>query len=234
MRPDNQNQGGRRRLADRRGRCTKHMNPIRVFAVDDLAMVRHGLAAMLATEADMVWLGGARSGAEALRLAPPLAPDLLLVDQMLPQLDGVQTIAALRLALPQARFVMLTHSLEAEQARRAVAAGAIGFLHKAATAHELVSVIRSAMGGQPPPARPVTGTVTETRRSGPGADLTQRERELIALMARGMSNQDISSHVGIAMPTVKFHVTNILNKLGADNRTEAVLVALKHKLATLD
>jgi NarL family two-component system response regulator LiaR len=211
------------------------MEPTRVFVVDDHPMIRHGLAAMLRAESDIVWVGDASGGAEALQLAPPLAPDVVLMDLVMPQMDGVQAIALLRPMLPDTRFVVLTSLLDAAEARRAMAAGAAGFLLKNASSQELVTVIRTAMRGQ----RVLSPEITDAMMaSSPGktagADLTQRERELLALMARGLSNQDISTRLSIAMPTVKFHVTNILAKLHADNRTEAVLVALKSKLVSLE
>jgi len=211
------------------------MNPIRVFVVDDHPMIRHGLAAMIRAEREFEWVGDAADGAEALQTAPRLDPDLLLVDLVMPRLDGVATIAALRPRLPRARFVVLTSLLDPLEVKRAMEAGAHAYLLKNASAQELVTVMLSAIRGQRVFAPEVTDAMIEQSRSpSPGADLTQRERELLALMARGMSNQEISTLLAIAMPTVKFHVTNILAKLNADNRTEAVLTALRHKLVMLD
>jgi NarL family two-component system response regulator LiaR len=136
--------------------------------------------------------------------------------------------------LPKTRFLVLTSSMDPAEARRAMAAGAVGFLLKNASSQELVTVIRTAMRGQHVLAPEITDAMMATGRGKTTcSDLTQREPELLALMSRGLSNQDIVAP-SIAMPTVKFHVTNILAKLHADNRTEAVLVALKSKLVTLD
>jgi len=212
------------------------MDPIRVFVIDDHPMIRHGLAAMLAAERDMACVGGAASGAEALRSAPALRPDVVLVDLVMPDMDGVATIAALLPLLPKSRYLALATLLDPAEMRRANAAGACGHLLKNASTQELLSAIHGAHRGQrvsmpeSTDAQPKTGE----RTAPPGADLTQRERELLALMARGLSNQDISNALSIAMPTVKFHVTNILAKLHAENRTEAVLVALRHKLVRLE
>jgi NarL family two-component system response regulator LiaR len=130
---------------------------------------------------------------------------------------------------------VLTSVLDPIEVRRAVAAGAAGFLLKNASTQELVTVIKAAYRGQRVMAPEVTDALAASERSaGRGADLTQRERELLALMARGLSNLDISTTLSIAMPTVKFHVTNILAKLHADNRTEAVLIALRHRLVSLE
>lgn len=211
------------------------MEPIRVFVIDDHPMIRHGLAAMIRAEREFEWVGDAADGAEAVQTAPPLEPDLLLVDLVMPRLDGVATITALRPRLPRARFVVLTSLLDPAEVRRAMDAGANAYLLKNASAQELVTVMHSAVRGQRVFAPEVTDAMIEQSRSpAPGADLTQRERELLALMARGMSNQEISTLLAIAMPTVKFHVTNILAKLNADNRTEAVLTALRHKLVMLE
>jgi NarL family two-component system response regulator LiaR len=211
------------------------MEPIRVYVVDDHPMIRHGLAAMLRAESGIQWVGDAADGAEAVRSAPALAPDVVLMDLVMPRMDGVETITALRAALPRTHFIILTSLIDPAQARRAMAAGASGFLLKNASSQELVTVIRSAMRGQRVLAPEVTEALVATGRGGnTGADLTQRERELLALMARGLSNQEISTRLAIAMPTVKFHVTNILAKLHADNRTEAVLIALKNKLVALE
>lgn len=211
------------------------MESIRVFVVDDHPMIRHGLAAMLKAESGMQWVGDAADGTDALRLAPALAPDVVLMDLVMPRMDGVAAIAALKPVLPRTKFVILTSLLEPAEVRRAMDAGASGYLLKNASSQELVTVIQMAHKGHRVLAPEVTDALVASQKEPPpGSDLTQRERELLALMARGHSNQEISTQLSIAMPTVKFHVTNILAKLHADNRTEAVLVALKHKLVALE
>lgn len=209
--------------------------PLRVFVIDDHPMIRHGLAAMIKAEREFEWVGDAADGEEAVRLAPTLAPDLLLVDLVMPRLDGVATIRVLKPLLPKAHFVVLTSVLDPYEVKRAMEAGAGAYLLKNASTQELVTVMQTASRGQ----RVLAPEVSDALMSGdrtpmPGADLTHRERELLGLMARGLSNQEISNRLGIAMPTVKFHVTNILAKLHAGNRTEAVLTALKHRLVTLE
>ncbi len=211
------------------------MNPIRIFVVDDHPMIRHGLVSMLRSDSNLMWVGEAADGAEAVRLAPQAAPDVVLVDLVMPRMDGVAAITAMRPLLPNAKFLVLTSLLDASEVRRAMAAGASGFLLKNASPQELVNVIISAARGQRVMAPEVTDAlIADQRETRPGEVLTSRERELLALMATGLSNQEIATRLSIAMPTVKFHVTNILAKLHADNRTEAVLVALKHKLVTLE
>ncbi len=209
--------------------------PLRVFVIDDHPMIRHGLAAMIKAERDFEWVGDATDGEEAVRSAPAHSPDLLLVDMVMPRMDGVATIKALKPLLPSAHFVVLTSVLDPYEVKRAMEAGAGAYLLKNASTQELVTVMHTAMRGQRVLAPEVSDALMAGDRAPrPGSDLTQRERELLALMARGLSNQEISNRLGIAMPTVKFHVTNILAKLHADNRTEAVLTALKHKLVTLE
>lgn len=204
---------------------------ISVFIVDDHPMIRTGLAAMIAGESDFVFLGEAGHGADAVRMIPALQPDVVLMDLLMPQMDGIEAIRQLRPLVPQTRFLILTSLTEPGEVQRALAAGAVGYLTKTASAHELVNTIRAAFGGR----RVLSPEATEalinmSQGASPGSDLTQRERELLALMARGLSNQDISDQLRIALPTVKFHITNILSKLGVSNRTEAVLIALRHKL----
>ena len=215
---------------------TESMRPtIRVFVVDDHPMIRHGLAAMVQAERELQWVGDAATGEDALRMVPALRPDVVLMDLVMPQMDGIAAIAALRPLLPQTRFVVLTSLLEPSEVKRALDAGASSFLLKNASAQELITVIRATASGHRVLAPEITDAlIAGERRNCPGADLTHRERELLALMARGLSNQEISNRLAIAMPTVKFHVTNILAKLHADNRTEAVLTALKNKLVMLD
>jgi two-component system, NarL family, response regulator LiaR len=211
------------------------MEPIRVFVVDDHPMIRHGLEAMLRSDSNLLWVGDAHDGADAVRVAPGAAPDVVLMDLVMPRLDGIAAITALRPLLPRTHFVVLTSLLDPVEVRRAMAAGASGFLLKNASSQELVNVILTAARGQRVMAPEVTDAlIADGRERSPGSDLTGRERELLALMATGLSNQDIANRLSIAMPTVKFHVTNILAKLHADNRTEAVLIALKHRLVSLE
>jgi NarL family two-component system response regulator LiaR len=204
---------------------------IRVMVVDDHPMIRMGLKSMILAEDDFHFVGEAADGAEAVALAPGLSPDVVLMDLVMPRLDGVAATAALRKAVPGARVVILTSLVDAAEIKRAIEAGAAGYVLKDASSQELVTVIRSAHAGRRVLAPAATDALMAASQLGsPGADLTQRERELLALMTRGQSNQEIADTLAIAIPTVKFHITNILGKLGCDNRTEAVLLALKHKL----
>jgi two-component system, NarL family, response regulator LiaR len=204
---------------------------IRVFIVDDHPLIRTGLAGMIDAEPDFEHVGEAASGAEALQRLPLLKPDVVLMDLVMPGLDGIDAVAALSPRMPNTRFVILTSLADPDAVRRAMTAGACGFLLKTASAHDLVTVIRNAHAGRRVLGPEATDALFESsKRPLIGSDLTPRERELLALMARGMTNQAIVDELGVAMATVKFHVTNIHEKLGVENRTAAVLLALKHKL----
>lgn len=199
-------------------------------------MIRAGLASMIASEPDLLQVGEAGNGVEAVAMlsALPAAqhPHVVLMDLMMPRLDGIAAITQLRPRLPDTRFLILTSLVEPHEIRRAIEAGASGYLLKNASAHDLVATVRSTHAGRRVMAPEATDAmIADAQARTPGADLTQRERELLALMTRGLANQDIANALGIALPTVKFHITNILGKLQVDNRTEAVLVALKHRLA---
>jgi two-component system, NarL family, response regulator LiaR len=204
---------------------------IRVFLADDHPMVRAGLAGMIQGEADLVFVGEAVDGREAVKLIPALRPDVVLLDMAMPHLDGVGVIEALQANLPQTRFVILSSLLDPLQVDRAVRAGARGYLLKTASAQELVTMVRQVHAGRRVLGPEVTDAmIANQQRDVPGGDLTARERQLLALMVQGMSNQEIAQAMGIALPTVKYHVTNVLGKLQVDSRTEAVVLALKHKL----
>ena len=210
---------------------TNASNSIRIFLVDDHPMIRHGLAAMIEGEDDFTLVGEAASGDEAVLRIPGIAPDLVLMDLVMPGTDGITAIERLRPRMPDTRFVVLTSLVEPGEIKRAIKAGASGYLLKNATSQELVTVLRETHAGRRVMAPEATDAIiAASQQPAPGADLTQRERELLALMSRGMNNQQIANELAIALPTVKFHITNNLGKLHADNRTEAVLVALKHKL----
>ena len=207
------------------------MAAIRVFVVDDHPMIRQGLAATISSDRELAFVGEAADGAEALRAIPAAAPDVVLMDLVMPRLDGIAAIEALRPQLPDTRFIVLTSMLDTVQVKRAIDAGASGYLLKNASAQELITVIRTARAGTRLFAPEVTDALIAASRHEPlGADLTPRELELLRLMTRGMNNQEIATEVSIAVPTVKFHITNILAKLQVENRTEAVLKALKHRL----
>lgn len=204
---------------------------IRVFIVDDHPMVRTGLAAAIGAQADLELVGEAEDGREALTLIALRQPDVVLMDISMPRLDGIAALGQLSQTMPSTKFLMLTSSGEPIEVRRAMAAGASGYLLKNASASDLAQMIRHAHGGRRVLAPEIAeAMISATLEPAPGADLTPRERELLALMTRGLNNQEIAAELSVALPTVKFHITNILSKLHVDNRTEAVLKALKQKI----
>lgn len=207
---------------------------LRVFVADDHAIFRYGVMSVLAGERQMVLVGEAADGMEAVRAAPALEPDVVLMDLDMPRLDGVRAIQALRPLLPQARFVVVACTLDVAGARRALAAGATSFLLKNASPQELLTVIQAAFRGQRVMAPEMTDALAQGDTAALGSDLTLRERDLLALLARGLGNREIAERLSITMPTVKFHVTNILSKMHASNRTAAVLSALRNRLVVLD
>lgn len=212
------------------------MNPIRVFVVDDHPIFRLGVARVLRDEPQFSCVGDAASGLEAARRAPEIGADVVLLDMDMPGMSAVATMSTLREVMPRARFVMVTAELDATELRRAYASGASCVLHKTASPQELVTVLQAAYRGQSIYSPAVADALSSRTGAGyeVGADLTQRERKLLSLMACGLPNREISQRLDIAMPTVKFHVTNILSKLNAENRTSAVVAALKHNLVALD
>ncbi len=205
---------------------------IRVFVVHDHPMIRCGLAALLRSEHGMQCVGEASDGDEAISLALAARPQVMVMGLRMPRMAGIAAMQALRPLLADTRFVMLAGEAAPRELRRALAAGASAALPKSTGAMAVVEAIRSAYQGQQAltPAQP--GAAPDTPPA-VGANLTQRERDLLVLLARGCSNQNICNALGIALPTVKYHVTHILTKLRADNRTEAVLVALRHQLVEL-
>lgn len=204
---------------------------ITIFLVDDHPMVRAGLVGMIQGERGMKLVGEAGDGRDAVRLIPDCKPDVVLVDLIMPHLDGIGVIEALHPTMPHTHFVVLSSMLDPDAVRRAVHAGARGYLLKTASAQELINMILQVKAGRRVLGPEVTDAmIANEQRDVPGGDLTQRERQILALMVQGMSNQDIAGEMGIALPTVKFHVTNVLSKLQVDSRTEAVVLAIKHKL----
>lgn len=208
---------------------------VRVYLIDDYPMFRRGLTVTLNSESSFNCVGEASSGAEAVRSVQGLQPDVVLIDMAMPGMDGIETMEALRTVLPQARFVLFLNELDAAELRRAIAAGAACVLLKSASTQELITAVRAVHCGLRVHSPALTDALSNSEpQAALGADLTRRERSLLVLMALGLTNKDISERLNIAMPTVKFHVTNILAKLNAENRTTAVLVALRHKIIAMD
>lgn len=210
---------------------------IRLLIVDDHPVVRNGIAFSLLAFSDLEVIAQASSGEEALRAcaeADP-APDVIVMDLMMPGMGGIAAIQALRAAAPQSQIITLTSFYDGALVEEALRAGSIGYLLKDTSVEELSRAIRQARRGTPvlAPAAAQALAHAVSRRPPPlGQDLTEREREVLRLLAEGMTNQQIAELLVITTATVKFHTRSIRNKLGAATRTEMVVLALRNNLTT--
>jgi NarL family two-component system response regulator LiaR len=208
------------------------LSPIRVLLVDDHAVVRSGLGAVLLSYDDMTLVGEAGNGEEAIRLCEKLQPDVVLMDLMMPVMDGVTATMSIRKQWPKINVIALTSFKEKEMVEGALKAGAMSYLLKNVSANELVTAIRGAVAGQsrlsPEAAQVLIQDIKEP--SAPNYDLTDREKEILELMVEGLPNNAIAERLVVSQSTVKFHVSNVLSKLGVTSRTEAVSLALKNHL----
>ena len=207
-------------------------NPIRVLLVDDHMVVRSGLSTVLSVYDDLKLVGEAGDGEEAIRLCERLQPDVILMDLLMPKMDGVTAIKTIKARWPQIQIIALTSFKEKEYVEGALKAGANGYLLKDVSAEELVNAVRRAVAGQPSlspeAARVLIKNVNEPAL--PHQEMTGRGMEILALMVEGLSNNEIAERLIVSQSTVKFHVSNILSKLGVTGRTEAVALAVKHHL----
>jgi len=209
-------------------------HPIRVLLVDDHDMVRRGLAVFLTAYDDFELVGEAAGGTEALAKCAKLQPDVVLMDLMMPDMDGVAATEAVRRDYPEIQVIALTSFHEEKLVESALKAGAIGYLFKNVSIDELAAAIRAAYQGRPTLAPEAAQILinTATQPPPPGHDLTQREREVLKLLVDGLNNPEIAEKLCVSRSTVKTHVSHILTKLDASNRLEAVTVALQHHLTT--
>jgi DNA-binding NarL/FixJ family response regulator len=204
---------------------------IRVLIVDDHAVVREGLRTFLELQDGIEVAGEAVDGEDALRESERLKPDVVLMDLVMPKLDGVGAMRELRRRVPEARVIVLTSFLEDERLLPAVRAGAAGYLLKNVQPQELARAIRTAAAGEalldPAVAARLVEALEEDGRDARAEQLTPREREVLALIGRGFANKRIALELGIAEKTVKTHVGNVLSKLGVADRTQAALYAAR-------
>lgn len=207
--------------------------PIRVLLVDDHAVVRSGLAAFMMIFDDLEFVGEAGDGREAIQKCEELKPDVVLMDLIMPEMDGASATQVIRSRWPDTQVVVLTSFKEDDLVQGALRAGAIGYLLKNASAEDLAGAIRSATAGRATLAPEAAQALIHVNRANYQAssfDLTDREKEVLALMTEGLNNLEIADRLVVSRSTVKFHVSSVLSKLGASTRTEAVAVALKNRL----
>jgi NarL family two-component system response regulator LiaR len=206
--------------------------PIQVLVVDDHQVIRSGLRFSLLAFDDIELVGEARSGEEALRLCEQVHPDVVLMDLLMPGLDGVAATRAIRERWPEVRVVALTSFQDGELVQSALQAGAIGYLLKDVLVDQLAWAIRSAYAGKtvldPTAAQALANTVAQADAR--DYELTERQREVLALLVEGLTNSEIADRLVVSLSTVRFHVSTILSKLDASNRAEAAAIAVKHGL----
>jgi NarL family two-component system response regulator LiaR len=204
---------------------------IRILLVDDHAVVRSGLGAFLSVHPDLELVGEAENGEQAVVRAGLLHPDVILMDLMMPVMDGVTAIAAIKKQNPAIQIIALTSFQEDELVQNALKAGAVGYLMKNVSARELAAAIHAAKDGKltlsPEAAQAL---VRATQQAQQTEKLTEREQDVLKLMVDGYNNAEIAEHLVVSLSTVKYHVSNILMKLGVDNRVAAVTLAIHNKL----
>jgi NarL family two-component system response regulator LiaR len=208
------------------------IHPIQVLIVDDHAMVRSGLKNFLYAYEWIVPIGEAANGAEAVAFCAAQDVDVVLMDIVMPEMDGVEATKRIAALGKSIKIVILTSFHEQDQVEHALKAGATSYLLKNATAEELARAIRAADSGRSTLAPEAAEALINAARQKPGlgSDLTDRERQVLALLVKSQSNYDIAAKLCISMATTKYHLSNIYSKLGARSRVEAVTIALDHKL----
>jgi two-component system, NarL family, response regulator LiaR len=210
--------------------------PIRIIVVDDHSVVRQGLKMFLGLDPDLEIIGEAENGAEAVKLAAELQPDVVLMDMLMPVMDGIEATKIIRRDMPDTEVIALTSVLEDAAVVGAIKAGAIGYLLKDTQSDELRRAIKAAAEGQvqlsPQAAARLMREVRTPEVAAPDA-LTERENDVLKLLAQGKANKEIARDLFIGEKTVKTHVSNILLKLGVQSRTQAALYAAQNGLAEL-
>ena len=211
-----------------------HTTPIRVMLVDDHTMVRRGLATFLKIFDDLELAGEAESGELAVKLCAETQPDVILMDMVMPIMDGATATRIIRQKFPQVQVIALTSFKEGELIKNALEAGAIGYLLKDVSAEDLVRAIRSAHAGRATLSPEAAQSLVDAANlpPSPGFELTERERDVLLLMIEGLNNTQIAGKLTVSPSTIKSHVSNILSKLGAASRTEAVTLALRNHIVS--
>jgi DNA-binding NarL/FixJ family response regulator/class 3 adenylate cyclase len=214
---------------------TDEEGPIRVLLVDDHAVVRRGLRGFLELLKDFDVVGEAENGREGVAAADRLMPDVILMDLLMPEMSGLEAIAAIKEAHPEIEIVAVTSFIEEEKVTAALEAGASGYLLKDAEAEEVAQAIRAAYNGEvhldPAVSRLLAQRLRQRKDAEPVEPLTAREKEVLTQLAKGAANKEIAYELGITERTARTHVSNILGKLGLASRTQAALYAVEHKLA---
>ena len=211
---------------------------IRVMIVDDQFIVRSGLATFINISPDLEFVGEANNGEQAVQMVTRLHTHVILMDMKMPRMNGVEATRAILAVHPQIKIIALTSFKEPDMIQEVLQAGALGYLLKDVTADELRAAIRNAYAGRPTLATEAMQALIQTKTpSSPteiGYDLTEREHEVLELMVRGLTNPQMAEDLIVSLSTVKFHVSSILSKLGVATRTEAVHLAMRHKLVPDD
>ncbi|MBK5484587.1 response regulator transcription factor [Peribacillus sp. TH16] len=207
---------------------------IKVLFVDDHEMVRIGVSAYLSAQADIEVIGEADNGMKAVELAMELRPDIILMDLVMPEMDGIEATKRIIEKWPEAKIIIVTSFLDDEKVYPALEAGATSYMLKTSKASEIARAVRSTFQGQSVLEPEVTGKMMEKLRRPQKTQLheqlTNREMEILLLMTQGKTNQEIADDLFIALKTAKVHVSNILSKLAVQDRTQAVIYAFKHSL----
>ncbi|MED4634819.1 response regulator transcription factor [Peribacillus frigoritolerans] len=207
---------------------------IKVLFVDDHEMVRIGVSAYLSAQSDIEVIGEADNGSKAVELAMELRPDIILMDLVMPEMDGIEATKRIIEKWPEAKIIIVTSFLDDEKVYPALEAGATSYMLKTSKASEIARAVRSTFQGQSVLEPEVTGKMMEKLRRPKITQLhdqlTNREMEILLLMTQGKTNQEIADELYIALKTAKVHVSNILSKLAVQDRTQAVIYAFKHSL----
>ncbi len=215
---------------------------IRVLITDDHKIVRKGMAALLATEPDILVVGEASNGQEAVSVVEQLQPDVILMDLVMPEMDGIEAISRITSIHPNIRILVMTSFATDDKVFPAIKAGALGYLLKDSAPEELIDAIRQVYRGEPSLHPKIALKMLQEISQPASSDkvqltedpLTEREADVLTLVARGLSNQEIAKELVISEATVRTHVSRILSKLHLASRTQAALYALRQGLASLD